>query len=96
MFVVALACRLVHFIIKTFLLELLITYLSLADCLKYYVLTQVYQECDGMEYELSATKFDLRFIPDEMTFDQDPKEKCDRMPRPEEYKPQVKNLFHGV
>ncbi len=42
-----------------------------------------------MEYELSATKFDLRFISDDITFDDEPKEVCDRMPRPEDYKPKV-------
>ena len=42
-----------------------------------------------MEYELSATKFDLRFIPDEMEFEEKAKESCTKPPGPDEYKPKV-------
>jgi len=56
--------------------------INAADC--------VYKECDKMEYELSATTFDLRFIPDGMEFNDDPpKEVCDKAPDVDNYKPKL-------
>ncbi|XP_076638892.1 ESF1 homolog isoform X2 [Colletes latitarsis] len=48
---------------------------------------KVYTECDGTEYESTATKLDLRFIPDDMEFDQTPKEICNEMPQFTKYQP---------
>jgi len=47
---------------------------------------RVYKECDGKEYESSSTRFDLRFVPDEMQFEQSPKSSCTTHPDPAQYK----------
>ena len=62
---------------------------------------KVYADLDGHDYESSGTKIDLRFIPDHMTFDDEPRDVCTALPsagnRPDEracnlFSPILKNL----
>lgn len=46
---------------------------------------KIYEATDGTEYQSSSNFIDLRFIPDDVTFDDEPRDECDRVP--ENYKP---------
>ena len=47
---------------------------------------RIYEECDGIEYETSAVRLDLRFIPDSMIFDS-PHDQCTQLSDKLVYKP---------
>lgn len=46
----------------------------------------IYDELDGFEYESSATTLDIRFVPDEMVFDDEPVQVCTCLPDLSAYK----------
>ena len=49
----------------------------------------IYENCDGIEYELASTRLDLRFVPDETEFDDEPKQVATEFPMLSNYQPTV-------
>ncbi|KAJ2489559.1 pre-rRNA-processing protein esf1 [Coemansia sp. RSA 2050] len=60
-------------------------YFAVIECDSIATAQAIYNQCDGTEYEASANFFDLRFIPDDMDFDDKPKDQA--MHVPEKYEP---------
>jgi hypothetical protein len=71
--------------LRSYQLDRLRYYYAVITCSSANVAKSIYDNLDGREYLTSANFFDLRFVPDGTTFDQDPHDECNKLP--DGYKP---------
>ncbi|TKA65122.1 hypothetical protein B0A55_10166 [Friedmanniomyces simplex] len=71
--------------LRQYQLERLRYYYAVIECDGKSAAKAIYDSMDGREYLSTANFFDLRFIPDDTTFDESPRDECTRLP--EGYKP---------
>ncbi|ONH65988.1 Pre-rRNA-processing protein ESF1 [Cyberlindnera fabianii] len=74
--------------LRRYQLQRLRYYYAVVTCDSVETSKAIYDNVDGTEYESTANFFDLRFIPDEMDFDDDePRDTCTKIPT--NYKPET-------
>ncbi|KAL1914908.1 uncharacterized protein VTP21DRAFT_7824 [Calcarisporiella thermophila] len=66
--------------LRKYQLERLRYYYAVIDCDTVQTARALYEACDGREFESSSNYFDMRFIPDEMEFTDEPKDVCTQAP----------------
>lgn len=71
--------------LRAYQLDRLRYYYAVITCSSANVAKAIYDNLDGREYLTSANFFDLRFVPDGTTFDQDVHDECEKLP--DDYKP---------
>ncbi|KAH8122111.1 hypothetical protein LI328DRAFT_125809 [Trichoderma asperelloides] len=71
--------------LRAYQLDRLRYYYAVMTCSSKSVAQAIYEATDGTEYQSSSNFIDLRFVPDDVTFDDEPRDQCDKVP--ESYKP---------
>jgi len=55
-------------------------YYAVIECDSIGTAKSIYENCDGLEMELTSIKIDLRYIPNDTKFEREPKEVCTEVP----------------
>lgn len=71
--------------LRSYQLDRLRYYYAVVVCSDEATAEQIYKSVDGTEYQTSSNFMDLRFVPDDVTFDDEPRDECDSVPA--DYKP---------
>eukprot|EP00794_Sanderia_malayensis_P017593 gene17593-19346_t len=73
--------------LREYQLKRLKYYYAIVDCDSKETANKIYDEYDGLEYELSATRLDLRFVPEDMDFEDEPTSITTQAPLLHNYRP---------
>ncbi|KAI1426492.1 hypothetical protein F5Y12DRAFT_282948 [Xylaria sp. FL1777] len=63
--------------LRSYQLDRLRYYYAIVVCSDLSTAEKLYSTCDGTEYLSSSNFVDLRFVPDDVTFDDEPRDECD-------------------
>lgn len=71
--------------LRKYQLQRLRYYYAVVVCDSVQTAKNIYDNCDGTEYESTANFFDLRYVPEGMSFEDEPRDSCTKIPS--NYKP---------
>lgn len=71
--------------LRKYQLDRLRYYYAVMECSDKKIAQQIYEATDGTEYQSSSNFIDLRFVPDDVDFDDEARDECTKLP--DSYKP---------